>query len=161
MGKYSKPAEFRVKGKVNLAKSTDVSAGVQSKVNLAKSTDVSAGVQSKVYYSITYVSDGVNSKVPLSKSTDVSAGVQSKVNLEKSTGIDRVCVGFVFFGIAILIVMGWVHLGDWLSTLLGEEKGRDMATLIVGIFIALILILTIGVALKVAWDNFDAGDGTS
>ena len=86
MGKYSKPAEFRVK----------------DKVNLAKSTDVSAGVQSKVYYSITYVSDGqyVNSKVPLSKSTDVSVGtgvgvksvlvredgkVNGKVNLVKST----------------------------------------------------------------------------
>ena len=156
MGEKSKPAPFRVGDKVNLAKSTDVSAGVQSKGNLAKSTDVSAGVQSKVPLSITYISEGVNSKVPLSKTA-----ISECVNGSESTGIDSVCVGFVFFGIAILIVMGWVHLGDWLSTLLGEEKGIDMATLIVGIFIALILILTIGVALKVAWDNFDAGDGTS
>ena len=149
MGKYSKPAEFRVK----------------DKVNLAKSTDVSAGVQSKVYYSITYVSDGqyVNSKVPLSKSTDVSVGTgvgvksvlfreDGKVNLSKSTDISAdVGVGvepvnveevlstkkqlirnrddFVYIGILIGIIFICIMISAeplyvWLTDLYGVEKGK-------------------------------------
>ena len=137
MEKKSKPAPFRV----------------GDKVNLAKSTDVSAGVQSKVYYSITYISDGqyVNSKVPLS-SIDVSVGVQSKVNLSKSTDISAdVGVGvepvnveevlstkkqlirnrddFVYIGILIGIIFICIMISAeplyvWLTDLYGVEKGK-------------------------------------
>lgn len=110
MGKHGKPAEFRVKGKVKLSKSTEVVC------------------------------------------KEAFLNQQEQLKVDKPPFGYRVCVGFVGLGIAILIGIGWVLLGDWLATLLGEKTG----------FLALNLILLVVVAIKAAWDNFfDVGEGSS
>lgn len=142
MSEYGKPAPFRVGEKVNLAKSTDVLAGVcVESANVVKGASSSRQEHLKkdrhtyrykvISHAHTAMKEYSKRKNKKDKPAFGCRVLDFLVNIYIGIcGLRDDVIGFLLFCMLILTVIDWVILSDVLATFLGEGAGRHWAAII-------------------------------